>query len=106
MQSLIDSKGRIVGWFSWEPERPATAMITRLLPFGGLIALGLFGFAHSGDVAAPPARLAARARARAQVQKLAYEDPVTGLPNLHRMRECHRPGARQAHGRTNWWRWR
>ncbi len=45
VQSLIDSKGRIVGWFTWEPERPATAMITQLLPFGGLIALGLFGFA-------------------------------------------------------------
>ena len=45
VQSLIDSKGRIVGWFTWEPERPATAMIKRLLPFGALIALGLFGFA-------------------------------------------------------------
>ena len=25
MQSLVDSRGRIVGWFSWEPERPAGA---------------------------------------------------------------------------------
>src|SRR5687768_9364616 len=44
VQSLIDSKGRIVGWFTWEPERPATEMIKRLLPFGALIALGLLGF--------------------------------------------------------------
>jgi len=86
VQSLIDSKGRIVGWFTWEPERPATAMITQLLPFAGLIALGLFGFAllamwqlrRLGKLLAQSTR---------HVQKLAYEDPVTGLPNLHQMRE-------------------
>ena len=101
VQSLIDSNGRIVGWFTWEPERPATAMITRLLPFGGLIALGLFGFAHAGDVATAPARLAARQEHARRCNKLAYEDPVTGLPNLHRMREFIDRGARQAAtGRT------
>ena len=56
------------------------------MPFGGLIALGLFGFAllamwqlrRLGSLLAQSTR---------EVQRLAYEDPVTGLPNLHRMRE-------------------
>src|SRR5262245_65606595 len=30
VQSMLDRNGRIVGWFSWEPERPATAMMNRL----------------------------------------------------------------------------
>jgi diguanylate cyclase (GGDEF)-like protein len=86
VQSLIDSKGRIVGWFTWEPERPATAMITRLLPFGGLIALGLFGFAVLAmwQLRRLDKLLAQSTR---EVQRLAYEDSITGLPNLHRMRE-------------------
>src|SRR5207248_10002678 len=45
VQSMLDAKGRIVGWFSWESERPATAMIKRLLPLAGSIAAGLIGFA-------------------------------------------------------------
>jgi diguanylate cyclase (GGDEF)-like protein len=86
VQSLIDSKGRIVGWFTWEPERPATAMVAQLLPFGGLIALGLFGFAILAmwQLRRLDKLLAQSTR---QVQRLAYEDPVTGLPNLHQMRE-------------------
>ena len=42
---MHDSKGRIVGWFSWEPQRPATGMMHRLLPFAATIAAGLVGFA-------------------------------------------------------------
>jgi hypothetical protein len=45
VQSLTDQNGRIVGWFSWEPERPARAMMLQLSPFGALIAAGLLGFA-------------------------------------------------------------
>jgi diguanylate cyclase (GGDEF)-like protein len=86
VQSLIDSNGRIAGWFTWEAERPATAMVTRLLPFGGLIALGLFGFALLAmwQLRRLDKLLSQSTR---EVQRLAYEDPVTGLPNLHRMRE-------------------
>ena len=86
VQSLIDSKGRIAGWFTWEAERPATAMVTRLLPFGGLIALGLFGFAV---LAMWQLRRLDKllAKSTREVQRLAFEDAVTGLPNLHRMRE-------------------
>jgi diguanylate cyclase (GGDEF)-like protein len=86
VQSLIDSKGRIVGWFTWDPERPATTMIMQLVPFGGLIALGLFAFAILAmwQLRRLDKLLAQSTR---QVQKLAFEDPVTGLANLHRMRE-------------------
>ncbi len=85
VQSLTDAKGRIIGWFSWEQERPATAMMFRLLPFGLLIALGLFGFAtlamwqlrRLGFLLAKSSR---------EAHKLAYEDAVTGLPNLHHLR--------------------
>jgi diguanylate cyclase (GGDEF)-like protein len=86
MQSLLDSKGRIIGWFTWEPERPATAMVSQLLPFGTLIVLGLFGFAalaiwqlrRLGSLLSQSTR---------EVRRLVYEDHVTGLPNLHQMRE-------------------
>ena len=40
VQSMLDRKGRIVGWFSWEPERPATAMMNRLFPLAGLALQG------------------------------------------------------------------
>jgi diguanylate cyclase (GGDEF)-like protein len=86
VQSLVDSNGRIVGWFSWESERPATAMMIRLLPFGALIALGLFGFAV---LAMWQLRRLGYllARSTREVHRLAYEDAVTGLANLHQLRE-------------------
>ncbi len=61
-------------------------MVTRLLPFGGVIAFGLFGFALLAmwQLRRLDKLLAQSTR---DMQRLAYEDPVTGLPNLHRMRE-------------------
>ena len=32
VQSVVDRNGRIVGWFAWKGERPATAMMYRVLP--------------------------------------------------------------------------
>ena len=86
VQSLMDSNGRIVGWFTWEPQRPATALVMRLLPFGGLIALGLLGFAilTTWQLRRLSKLLGQSTR---EVQRLAFEDAITGLPNLHRMRE-------------------
>jgi diguanylate cyclase (GGDEF)-like protein len=86
VQSLVDSNGRIVGWFTWESERPTTAMLTQLLPFGAMVGLGLFGFAFlaTWQLRRLGSLLARIAR---EVQRLAYEDVVTGLPNLFRMRE-------------------
>ena len=61
-------------------------MIGRLLPFGSLIALGLFGFALLAMWQLRRLGLLL-AQSTREVQRLAYEDPVTGLPNLHRMRD-------------------
>jgi diguanylate cyclase (GGDEF)-like protein len=77
VHSLLDHKGRILGWFSWEPERPATAMMMRLLPLAALIALALAGFAalamwQLGQLLA---------RSEQHVQKLEYLDVLTDLPN-------------------------
>jgi diguanylate cyclase (GGDEF)-like protein len=80
VQSMLDAKGRIVGWFSWEPERPATAMMNRLLPLAGSIALGLIGFAALAMWQL--GRLGFQlARSEQHVQKLEYQDVLTGLPN-------------------------
>jgi diguanylate cyclase (GGDEF)-like protein len=85
VQSLIDANGRIVGWFSWQAERPATATMLRLLPFAALIAIGLLGFAITAlwQLRKLGSQLASSNR---EVHKLAYEDVVTGLANLHQLR--------------------
>jgi diguanylate cyclase (GGDEF)-like protein len=79
-QSMLNRNGRIVGWFSWEPERPATAMMNRILPVAGLIALGLAGFAALAMWQL--SRLGLKlAESKQCVQKLEHEDALTGLPN-------------------------
>jgi diguanylate cyclase (GGDEF)-like protein len=80
VQSVLDRNGRIVGWFSWEPERPATAMMNRILPVAGFIVLGLAGFAALAMWQL--SRLGLKlAESEQRVQKLEYEDALTGLPN-------------------------
>jgi diguanylate cyclase (GGDEF)-like protein len=80
VQSLIDRNGRIVGWFSWEAERPATTMMMRLLPFAALIALGVLGFAALAMwQLSRLGRLLAKSEH--QLQRLEREDATTGLPN-------------------------
>ena len=86
VQPMLDRNGRIVGWFSWESERPATAMMNRLLPLAGLIGFGLAGFA--GLAMWQLSRLGLLlARSEQHVQKLEYEDVLTGLPNHNRFFE-------------------
>jgi diguanylate cyclase (GGDEF)-like protein len=86
MQPMLDGKGRIAGWFSWEPERPATAMMKRLLPLAGAIALGLVGF--SALAIWQLGRLGFQlARSEQHAQKLEYQDVLTGLPNHGRFLE-------------------
>ena len=80
VQSMVDRNGRIVGWFAWKGERPATAMMYRVLPLAGLIVLGFVGF-----VVLTMRRLGwlsfRLAKSEQQLHKLTYEDPLTGLPN-------------------------
>jgi diguanylate cyclase (GGDEF)-like protein len=80
VQSVLDRKGRIIGWFSWEPERPATEMLNRILPVASLVAVGLAGLAvllarHLGQLGR---RLA---KSEQHVQRLEFEDALTALPN-------------------------
>jgi diguanylate cyclase (GGDEF)-like protein len=86
VQSLIDTKGRIVGWFNWQAQHPVTAMLDRLLPLAILIAMGLLAFA---TIAVWQLRRLASllAKSARKVHKLAYEDVITGLPNLRALRE-------------------
>src|SRR5215467_11833355 len=80
VQSMLDRKGRIVGWLSWEPQWPVTDLILPVLPFAVLIALGLAGFATL--VTARVGRLLRKlAHSEQHAQKLQYEDVLTGLPN-------------------------
>jgi len=80
VHSLIDQNGRIAGWFSWEPERPATRTVMRLLPFAALIVLGVVGFA--GLATWQLSRFGRQlAKSEQQLQRLEREDATTGLPN-------------------------
>jgi diguanylate cyclase (GGDEF)-like protein len=86
VQALSDRKGRIVGWFSWEATRPATATMTQLLPFAVMIALGVFGVA--GLAMWQLNRLGfLLAKSRQHVHRLEREDPTTGLPNENELIE-------------------
>jgi diguanylate cyclase (GGDEF)-like protein len=80
VQPVMDEKGRIIGWFSWELERPASATMNRLIPFAALIAMGLIGFAALAmwQLGRLGVQLAETER---HAQKLALEDVLTGLPN-------------------------
>lgn len=84
MQSLLDEKGRIVGWFSWEAQRPATALMFRLLPLGALVAAGLLGFA---GLALWQLNRLGRLLVRSDeaARRLTHEDPVTGLSNQRQL---------------------
>jgi diguanylate cyclase (GGDEF)-like protein len=80
VHSLIDAQGRIVGWLSWQREHPTMDAVVRLLPLLGAVAAMLVLFAASAI------RQLGRATRRlqtseAEAHKIAYEDPVTGLPN-------------------------
>jgi diguanylate cyclase (GGDEF)-like protein len=80
LQPVLNAEGRIVGFFSWEPDRPMTAVMDRLLPLIAGAALGLLGFAGFS------LRQLHRARAELAVSeqralRAAAQDALTGLPN-------------------------
>jgi diguanylate cyclase (GGDEF)-like protein len=80
LQPMLDGKGRILGWFSWEAERPTTAMLVSLLPFLVGIALGLL--AWSKLATHQLGRLGLElARSKQHTQALEHLDMLTGLPN-------------------------
>jgi diguanylate cyclase (GGDEF)-like protein len=98
LQSMLDGNGRIVGWFNWESERPATAMMNRMLPLAALIGLGLAGFA--GLAMWQLSRLGLLlAKSERYVQKLEYEDGLTGLPNHNHFFELFEQALARRQGR-------
>jgi diguanylate cyclase (GGDEF)-like protein len=83
VQSLQDGQGRIVGWFSWAPDR---ALIRDLIWLWGLIGgfgaiLGVCAFLAAGMIQRLARSLAISTRT---IRKLTREDTLTGLPN-HRV---------------------
>jgi len=84
VQSLLDAQGRIVGWLSWKREHPTIDTVVRLLPLLAAVAACLIGFAAMAirQIGRATRRLAA---SEAEAHKIAYEDPVTGLPNRRRL---------------------
>jgi diguanylate cyclase (GGDEF)-like protein len=80
VQSVVDRNGRIVGWFAWKGDRPATAMMNRVLPLVGLFVLGFIGFVALAMWQLGRLRFGL-ARGEQRMDKLMYQDPLTGLPN-------------------------
>jgi diguanylate cyclase (GGDEF)-like protein len=103
VHSLIDAQGRIVGWLSWHREHPTMDAVVRLLPLLGAVAAMLVLFAASAirQIGRATRRLET---SEAEAHKIAYEDPVTGLPNRRMMLDLldaaleQRAGARVSFG--------
>ncbi len=78
---LVDGRGRIVGFLTWQNDAATTAVIGRLLPFAAAAALCLLGFA------ALSLWQLRRARLSAEAQERRADDPVTQLPGHARVLE-------------------
>ncbi len=79
-QTLLDRKGRIVGWLNWTPERSAAAAIDGFSPLAAVIAAGFV--ALLGAAAWQLRRLDARLRrSQEQIRAHLQVEPVTGLPS-------------------------
>ena len=83
VQSLHDSQGRILGWFSWTPDRTLIVALIWLWSIMGAlgIALGTCALLAGGLILRLARTLVANRRT---IRKLTSEDPLTGLPN-HRV---------------------
>ena len=80
VQSLHDSSGRIVGWFSWLPDRAFVGAMDWL--WGVAAAIGVVLVLAAALAARATRRLTASlARSVDAVRRLTTQDPVTGLPN-------------------------
>ena len=80
MQPVLDGKGRIAGFFTWDKTRPMTTAMGRLLPFIVGAAFALAGFA---GISLWQLRRAGRELAASEdlAQRAADADKLTGLPN-------------------------
>jgi diguanylate cyclase (GGDEF)-like protein len=86
LQSVLSPQGRIVGWFSWEPDRSLARALLPLKPLlvgTSVLLIGFAGFAI-WQVRRVLRDLAASER---KAWTLAHEDLLTGLPNHRKMLE-------------------
>ncbi len=86
IQSVLSRNGRIIGWFSWEPDRSMSNALSQLRPLLGLTGVFLLGFT---GIALWLVRRAVRDLGKSErlAWTLAYEDMLTGLPNHRKMIE-------------------
>ena len=79
-QPVFDSKGRIGGFFTWDPRDRMTQMMGRLAAVFAALAAVLFGFAALSLWQLKRARREL-AQKEAEAARAADEDKLTGLPN-------------------------
>ena len=86
IQSVLSKSGRIVGWFSWEPDRSMSNALSQLRPLLALTGIFLIGFA---GIALWLLRRAVGDLGKSEqlAWTLAYEDMLTGLHNHRKMIE-------------------
>jgi diguanylate cyclase (GGDEF)-like protein len=86
VQSVLSRNGRIIGWFSWEPDRSMSDALGQLRPLLGLTGVLLIGFA---GIALWLVRRAVNDLGKSErlAWALAYEDMLTGLHNHRKMIE-------------------
>ena len=98
MQSVLDPHGRILGWFSWEPQNAMSSALGELQPLAILTAILLVSFA--GFALWQVRRTVRELGASEQLAwHLAHEDMLTGLPNHRKMIEqIDAMMAQRAHG--------
>ena len=77
MQSVLDGKGRIVGWFTWEPDRSMSNALSQLRPLLALTGVFLIGFA---GIALWQVRRAVRDLGRERAARLAARRTRTCSP--------------------------
>lgn len=84
VQSVLNGRGRIIGWFSWEPEHSMSNALGQLKPL--LLLTGAFLIVFAG-IALWQVRRAVRDLGHSEqlAWTLAYEDMLTGLPNHRKM---------------------
>jgi diguanylate cyclase (GGDEF)-like protein len=83
---VVSRSGRIIGWFSWEPDRSMSNALSQLRPLLGLTGVFLLGFT---GIALWLVRRAVRDLSKSErlAWTLAYEDMLTGLHNHRKMIE-------------------
>jgi diguanylate cyclase (GGDEF)-like protein len=79
-QPVMDSSGRITGFFTWDKSRPMTQVMGRLAAFFAAVGGVVFGFAALSlwQLKRAQRELAAR---EVEAARAADEDKLTGLPN-------------------------